>query len=160
MKSSTVSIRFESVIERIAPEVPRFIVYSGKAWDETGTVIVDVSLNGIPIGLRNLIPWPERGWHVGLSESICRKVGVHTGDRVQVEIYRLGDALPKELQDLLKSHAKAEQRWSELPKAEQRDFVLFVANAKRSRQSRSGPGLAGTKESYLTSPALVICPRN
>ena len=135
MKSSTVSIRFESVIERIAPEVPRFIVYSGKAWDETGTVIVDVSLNGIAIGL-------------------------DTGDRVQVEIYRLGDALPKELQDLLKRHAKAEKRWSELPKAEQRDFVLFVANAKRSRQSRSGPGLAGTKESYLTSPVLVICPRN
>jgi hypothetical protein len=40
-------IRFDAVIERLAPEVPRFFVYAGKAWDETATFIVDISLNRI-----------------------------------------------------------------------------------------------------------------
>jgi len=132
MKSIAKLIRFTSVIERIAPEVPRFLVYSGKAWEESETFIVDVSLNGIPIGLRNLIPWTGRGWHFQLPESTCRTVGVDTGDRVQVEMHRLGDALPKELQDLLDSNARAAKVWNQLPNGEKRDFVLFVANAKRS----------------------------
>jgi hypothetical protein len=132
MKTGDVPISFEAVIERIAPVVPRFIVYPGKAWDETaGTFTVDVSLNGIPVGLRNLIPWKERGWHFGLSQPICRKVGVETGDRVHVEMRRLGDTRPQELQELLKSDPKAENAWKELSAGERRDFVLFVADAKK-----------------------------
>ena len=132
MKTEDVPISFDAVIERIAPEVPRFIVYPGKAWDETaGTFTVDVSLNGIPVGLRNLIPWKERGWHFGLSQPMCRKVGVETGDRVHVEMHRLGDTRPQELQELLKSDPKAEKAWKGLTAAERRDFVLFVADAKK-----------------------------
>lgn len=132
MKTGDVPISFDAVIERIAPVVPRFIVYPGKAWDETaGTFIVDVSLNGIPIGLRNLIPWKERGWHFGLSQPMCRKVGVDTGDRVRVEMRRLGDSRPRELQELLQSDPRAEKAWKGLSAGERRDFVLFVASAKK-----------------------------
>jgi hypothetical protein len=97
MKSRNDSICFQALVERIAPEVPRFVVYSGKAWDEATTFIVDVSLNGIAIGLRNLIPWKERSGHFGLSEPMCRKVGIETGDRVRVETRRLGAELPREI---------------------------------------------------------------
>lgn len=128
------SIRYDALIERIDPEVPRFVVYSGQAWNETRTFIVDVSLNGVAIGLRNLIPWKERGWHFGLSEPICRKVGVDTGDWVHVEMRRLGGRLPQELQDLLRSDAKAEKRWNALPDGERRDFVLFVTRLRRARR--------------------------
>ena len=76
MKAGDERISFDAVIERIAPKVPRFIVYPGKAWEEKETFIVDVSLNGISIGLRNLIPWKERGWHFGLSQPMCRKLGL------------------------------------------------------------------------------------
>ena len=140
MKSQAPQISFDAVIERIAPEVPRYIVYPGEAWDETATFIVEVVLNGIPIGLRNLIPWKERGWHFGLSEPICRKVGVETGDRVQVEMRRLGDARPRELQELLDSNRRAKSAWSSLSDGEQRDFVLFVAGAKKpeTRRRRAG----------------------
>src|SRR5215471_10422211 len=109
MKARNESICFDALIERIAQEVPRFVVYPGKAWDETGTFIVDVSLNGIPIGLRSLIPWKERGWHFGLSQPMCNKVGVETGDRVSVEMRRPGDARPQELKDLLKSNPRAQK---------------------------------------------------
>jgi hypothetical protein len=132
MRRRNGQISFEAVVERIAPEVPRFVVYPGKAWQETGTFIVDVSLNGIPIGLRNLIPWEERGWHFGLSELICRKVGIDTGDRVVVEMRILGDARPDELEELLKSNPKAQKAWSGLSAAERRDFILFVADAKKA----------------------------
>jgi hypothetical protein len=132
MKTGDVPISFDAVIERIAPVVPRFIVYPGKAWDETaGTFTEDVSLNGIPVGLRNLIPWKERGWHFGLSQPMCQKVGVETGDRVHVEMRRLGDTRPQELQELLKSDPKAEKAWKGLSAGEGRDFVLFVADAKK-----------------------------
>src|ERR1039457_6654737 len=132
MKTGDVPIAFDAAVERIAPEVPRFIVYPGKAWDEDETFTVDVSLNGIPIGLRNLIPWKERGWHFGLSQPICRKVGVETGDQVHVEMRRLGGIRPQELQELLKSDPKAERAWNALSAGERRDFVLFVADAKKS----------------------------
>ena len=49
MKKDAV-ISFDAVVERIAPEVPRFVVYPGKAWDETETFVVEVRLNGIDIG--------------------------------------------------------------------------------------------------------------
>jgi hypothetical protein len=132
MKAANELICFDALIERIAPEVPRFVVYPGKAWDETRTFIVDVSLNGIPIGLRNLIPWKERGWHFGLSQPMCRKVGVETGDRVRVEMRRLGDALPQELEEFLKSDAKALNAWDKLSSGDRRDVVLFVAAARKS----------------------------
>ena len=79
-------ITFDGAVERIAPEVPRFVVYPGRAWDEAGTSMVDVSLNGISIGMRNLVPWKERGWHFGFSEPMCRRVGIDTGDPVHVEM--------------------------------------------------------------------------
>jgi len=132
MKARNASILFDALIERIAPEVPRFVVYPGKAWNETGTFIVDVSLNGIPIGLRSLIPWKERGWHFGLSQPLCDKVGVETGDRVRVEMRRPGDTRPAELRALLKSNPRAQNVWNALSSGEQRDFVLFVAGAKKS----------------------------
>ena len=132
MKARNNSICFDALIERIAPEVPRFVVYPGKAWDETGTFIVDVSINGISIGLRSLIPWKERGWHFGLSQPMCNKVGLETGDHVHVEMRRPGDARPQELKDLLKSNPRAQSAWNGLSSGEQRDFMLFVTAAKKS----------------------------
>jgi hypothetical protein len=40
MKGGDEKISFEVVIEGIAPEVPRFIIYLGKACDETETFLV------------------------------------------------------------------------------------------------------------------------
>jgi hypothetical protein len=124
-------IVFNAVIERIAPALPRFVVYAGKAWDETGTFTVDVSLNGISIGLRNLIPWKERGWHFGLSQPMCHKVGLETGDPVRVEMRRLGDNRPNELKELLNSDPNALRVWNALSVGQRRDFVVFVAAAKK-----------------------------
>jgi hypothetical protein len=131
VKRADEPISFDAVVERIALEVPRYVVYSGKAWDENATFTVDVSLNEIPIGLRNLIPWKERGWHFGLSEPMCRKAGVDTGDRVHVEMRRLEDARPGELDELLKSDRKAQKAWDALAEGERRDFVIYVAAAKK-----------------------------
>ena len=126
------------------PEVPRFVVYPGKAWNKTGTFIVDVSLNGISIGLRSLIPWKERGWHFGLSEPLCRTVGVDTGDRVHVEMRRPEDTRPDELKELLKSNPKAQKSWDGLSAGERRDLVLFVASAKKAEtRLRRARGLLG-----------------
>ena len=132
MKSKNKTISFDAVVERIAPQVPRFVVYPGKAWNETATFIVDVALNGVGVGLRTLIPWKERGWHFGLSQPMCDEVGVDTGDAVHVEMRRPGNAKPRELRDLLKKAVKARKAWERLAEGDRRDFVLFVAEAKRA----------------------------
>lgn len=131
MKGRDEQVSFDAVVERISPEVPRFVVYRGKAWDETGTFIVDVSLNKIPIGLRSLLPRKERGWHFILSQPVCRKAGVETGDRVHIEMTRPGDARPQELQELLKNNPKGWKAWNALPAGERRDLILFVADGKK-----------------------------
>jgi hypothetical protein len=132
MRDRDEQISFDAAVERIAPEVPRFVVYPGKAWNESGTFIVDVSINGVPIGRRSLIPWKERGWHFGLSEPMCRTVGVDTGDPVHVEMRRPRDTRPDELKALLKSNPSAQRTWERLSVGERRDFVLFVASAKKT----------------------------
>lgn len=124
-------ISFDATIERLAPEVPRFVVFPGDPWSETGTFLVDVSLNGIPIGLRNLIPWKERGWHFGLSQTMCSNAGVETGAAVHVEMRRLGNARPSELEELLTGDSAAQAAWNALSAGEQRDFILFVADARK-----------------------------
>jgi len=69
-----------------------------------------------------------------------RKVGVETGDRVRVEMRKLDDTRPQELEELLKSNSKAQSAWNALSAGDRRDFVLFVAAAKKSetrmRQAR------------------------
>jgi hypothetical protein len=102
-------ISFDAIVERIAPEAPRFVVYPGKAWNETGTCLVDVSLNGVSIGLRSLIPWKERGWHFGLSQPMCRKVGVDTGSHVSVEMRTPDKSGPDELKELLNSKSQRKE---------------------------------------------------
>ncbi|MBM3752431.1 MAG: DUF1905 domain-containing protein [Acidobacteria bacterium] len=131
MRDRNELITFDATVERIAPEVPRFVVYPGQAWDETGTFIVDVSINGTPIGLRSLIPWKERGWHFGLSEPMCRMVGIETGDPVRVAMRAPMDARPDELKEVLKNNSEARESWDRLSSGERRDFVLFVASAKK-----------------------------
>jgi len=51
-----------------------------------------------------LIPWKERGWHFGLSELMCRTVGVDTGDSVHVEM-RIGNSgsSPKVIRGVVKA---------------------------------------------------------
>lgn len=80
----------------------------------------------------SLIPWKERGWHFGLSEPMCHKVGVDTGDPVHVEMCRPKDARPDELKELLKDIPEARKAWDGLSAGEQRDFVFFVAYAAKT----------------------------
>jgi hypothetical protein len=54
---------------------------------------------------------------------MCRKARVETGGRVHVEMRRLGDTRPHELEELLRSDPRAV--------GERRDFLLFIADAKK-----------------------------
>ena len=113
------------------PRSATFYRLSRQGLDEKETFAVDVSLNGVAIGLRNLIPWKGRGWHFGLSQPMCNKVGVETGDRVHVEMRRPGDIRPRELKELLKRDPDAKRAWDALSANERRDVVMFVASGKK-----------------------------
>ena len=59
------------------------------------------------------------------KSKFLREVGVDTGDPVHLEMRRLGDAKPQELEDLLASDVKARKAW------ETGAIILFVADAKK-----------------------------
>lgn len=126
------AIRFTAVIERLAPEVPRFVVYSGDAWGQTETFVIDVRINGQAIGWRSLVPWKERGWSFGLSEPMCKRLAVETGARVDVEMTHVADPRVPELRDLLEANEIAAKNFERLTPAQRRMFCLEVADAKSS----------------------------
>jgi uncharacterized protein YdeI (YjbR/CyaY-like superfamily) len=67
---------------------------------------------------------------------MCRKVGVETGDHVHVEMRRLGDTRPHELEVLLRSDPRAQKAWNVLSVGERRDLLLFIADAKKPETRR------------------------
>lgn len=71
---------------------------------------------------------------------MCRMVGIETGDPVRVAMRAPMDARPDELKEVLKNNSEARESWDRLSSGERRDFVLFVASAKkpetRTRRAR------------------------
>lgn len=124
------AIRFSAVVERLAPGVPRFVVYSGNAWGETETFVIDVRINGQPIGWRSLVPWKERGWSFGLNDPMCKRLAIDTGSRVEIEMTRVADPRVPELRALLEQNAIAKRNFERLTPAQRRMFCLEVADAK------------------------------
>ena len=122
-------------IERKQPDLPRFIVVPSRAietWGLTKTSVVDVVLNGVDIGRRSIVPWDAGRWFISMSEALCKRAGVDTGDRAALTIARATDALPAELEQLIASDAAARRRWERLSEAQQRMLAENVREAKQS----------------------------
>lgn len=130
-------IAFQGRVERLAPEVPRFIVFSGNPWGRSEPFLVEAAVNGVSMGLRTLVPWKERGWSFGLSETLCKKAGVDTGDTVDVVMTLPEDPRPPELREVLRSNKEARARWDRLKNGQRVQFVLWVsAGAKPGTRVR------------------------
>lgn len=107
--------------------------------DLDATTPAQFVIAGTDIGRRNIKRWSPRSdrWFVDLTEAQCRKAGVDTGDRARIEITRLADELPEELQVLLEEGKKA--AWAKLTPARRRALADHVRGAKRAqtRQRRA-----------------------
>lgn len=138
--ASEVPVTIEGVVARLDPRVPRFVVVPATAiaeWRLTGTTAVEVTLNGVDLGRRSLVPWgDDLKWSVTLTEPQCRRVGVDTGDPATLVLRRTEEARPAELEDLLATNAHARAGWERLTAAQQRMLREDVLAAKQPETRR------------------------
>jgi Bacteriocin-protection, YdeI or OmpD-Associated len=137
MIQSPETLRVESVVERKAPSLPRFIVIPTPAlasWRLSETTVVEVRLNRVDLGRRSLKHW-GRGrdcWFFDLTEAHCTKAHVETGAGVFVEL-RLADAKPpEEVLHVLRTDSEAPASWASLSPSARRQLSEHVRSAKRS----------------------------
>ena len=131
------AVRVRALVERKATSLPRFVVVPSsplKAWRLEGTTPVEVAAGGVSLGRRNLKRWGKGRdcWFIDLSDSLCRRAGVDTGDRITLELRKASEALPTELSRLLENSETARRAWAARTASQQR---MLADNVRAARQS-------------------------
>lgn len=133
-------VRFEGVVERKSPSLPRFVVAPAAAvarWSLQGTTVVEVTVEGVEVGRRSLKRWEERdGWFFDLTEQQCGDAGVDTDDGVSIELRLATTAPPPELRELIDADPVAKRAWESLSDARRRMIAEHVRAAKREDTRR------------------------
>ena len=136
-----------SIIEHKHEGLPRFVcipMARVDPWKLQGTTTVEVSMNGVNIGRRSLKRWEDRNcWWMDLSNDVCRRAGVETGDRVSLSLTIASAKLPDELVRMLENNSKARARWEALTPGQQRMLREEILAAKQSstRERRAAHAL-------------------
>jgi uncharacterized protein YdeI (YjbR/CyaY-like superfamily) len=80
-----------------------------------------------------------------LSEALCRKAQINTGDRVDLNLRVASEELPEELAQLIANNSAARDAWKRLTPGQQRmlrEEVLAASQpATRVRRARQSLGL-------------------
>ena len=113
----------------------------------SGTTTVELSINDVSVGRRSLKRWDDRDcWWMDLSNDVCKKAGIATGDVVKLVLSIASDELPEELADLIKKNAVARKRWEKLTPGQQRmlreEVLAAKQSATRARRAARGLGIA------------------
>lgn len=133
-------------VERKDERLPRFLVVPSRlleGWRLDGTTVVEAMINGIAIGRRSLKRWDRDRWFIELTQPMCKRAGVDTGDRVNLSVCLASEELPEELSDLLSGSRRAQAAWTKLTPAQQRALreEVFAAKATDTRRRRAERGL-------------------
>jgi hypothetical protein len=112
----------------------------------SGTTTIELTMNGVETGRRSLNCWDDRNcWWMDLSNEVCRKANVETGDQVELILKIASDDLPEELAELIKKNSRARARWEQLTSGQKRMLREEVLAAKqpatRSRRAARGLGV-------------------
>jgi uncharacterized protein YdeI (YjbR/CyaY-like superfamily) len=75
---------------------------------------------------------------------MCERIGVHTGDRVDLSLRLASDELPDELATLLEDSRRAKAAWAKLTPAQQRMLreEIFAGKSADTRRRRAERALA------------------
>lgn len=84
---------FTARVARKDPGLPRFLVVPAEAaGGATSTFMTEIAVNGGAPFRRAVKPWGDgRRWFLELTEPQCRRLGIETGDRVEVVMTRAAD---------------------------------------------------------------------
>lgn len=143
-KVSAVNLSCE--VERKDRRLPRFMVVPAQlldGWKLADTTIVEATVNGVGVGRRSMKKWNDDWWFVELSQPLCDRAGVDTGDRVNLSLRLASADLPEELATLLATSRPAQAAWTKLTPAQQRMLreEVLAAKAADTRRRRAERGL-------------------
>jgi len=139
-----------AVVERKGeyPNLPRFVVVPSEAvapWKLAGTTTVEGTINSSELGRRSVKFWDGERWFIELPEAVCKRAGVDTGDRVELQIRIASEELPDELRGLIEQNAGARKAWQSLSAGSQRmlreEVLALKQPATRIRRARRALGL-------------------
>lgn len=129
------TITLSAIIERKQPDLPRYVVIPTatiQAWQLAGTTAINVALNGIAVERRTIKYWDEARWFLSITNTDCRRLGVDTGDTIELTMNVAATDLPAELAELLRSDAQARARWEALTQGQRRMLCEEIVAAKQS----------------------------
>ena len=138
-------------VERKDRRLPRFMVVPAQlldGWQIHGTTVVEAAVNGVAVGRRSLKRWDDDRWFVELSQPMCERAAIDTGDRVKLSLRLASDELPLELAALLARSRRAQAAWAKLTPAQQRMLreEVFAAQSTEARRRRAARGLGASRE--------------
>jgi len=143
------SLKVTTLIEHKHEGLPRFVCIpldEVAPWKLDATTTVEGTINGVDVGRRSLKRWDDRRcWFMDLSEALCRKAQINTGDRVDLNLRVASEELPEELAQLIANNSAARDAWKRLTPGQQRmlrEEVLAASQpATRVRRARQSLGL-------------------
>lgn len=148
-KVSVVTLLCE--VERKDRRLPRFMVVPAQlldGWKLDGTTVVEATVNAVAVGRRSLKKWDDERWFVELTQPMCDRAGVDTGDRVKLSLRLASDELPEELATLIARSRRAQAAWAKLTPAQQRMLreEVFAAKSTDARHRRAERGLSSLRK--------------
>jgi Bacteriocin-protection, YdeI or OmpD-Associated len=141
-------IALSVTIERKRPDLPRYAVIPSAVlipWALSGTAVVEVTLNDRVVKRRTIKKWDADRWFLSITEDDCRRLGVNTGDKIDITLELAATSLPKELAQLLTANEHALVEWERRTTSQQRMLREEIAAAKRpeTRTRRARKALLG-----------------
>lgn len=130
-------IRLRARVKRKAPSLPMYIEVPAsavKTWGLSGTTPIEVSLNGVDVGRRNLKFWGQGRdcWFLELTQRICGQAGILNNSQVSAVLNLATTQLPGELSSLIERQTKARRKWGALTASQKRMLADHVREAKQS----------------------------
>jgi hypothetical protein len=126
-------------LERKHATLPHYLVVPGRLltpWRLNATTLVRVAIGGFEVGLRSLKRLDAAQWFIELTEAHCQKLGLRTGDRVELSVARVRSPLPPTMRSALKNNTEAAAYWKTLTPAQRRAMLLHIDAARQPETRR------------------------
>jgi hypothetical protein len=138
--------RLTTLIERHHDAMPRYVIVPSRIladWRLSGTTVVDAWVDQHALGRRTLKKWDENRWFIELPERFCKAHTLEIGERVDLELARVSEELPEELEAVLKRSQEARQAWACMSASRQRIIreSVIAGKQKVTREKRAAAAL-------------------
>ena len=124
-------------IKRKSADLPRYVEVAEEIlepWNLEGTTPIELQIEGGEPVRRSLKRWGKGRpvWFFELTNPICKKAGVDTGDTVEFTLALADNSIAAEIEAILKTNLQAQLNWDEMSASKRRMFNEIVLEGKKA----------------------------